>query len=72
MPTPPPAATWADRLQFFRKHIIGDVISPLAGLAVFAYLVVNQSALIPAYVFCAGLVGVPGLTRIADMIGGPK
>ena len=68
----PDEAEWERRLLFFRRSIIRDVVCPIVGLAIAAYLVWIQSGLIPAYVLSVGFIGLPGVERVALLLSGTK
>lgn len=63
---------WAQRTLFFRRSIVRDVVCPILGVAIAGYQVYIQSGLIPAYVLSIGLIGLPGVERIAALLGGDK
>lgn len=63
---------WAQRTLFFRRSIIRDVVCPILGLVIAGYQVYIQSGLIPAYVLSIGLIGLPGVERIAALLGVDK
>lgn len=65
-------AEWERRLLFFRRSIIRDVVCPLLGVAIAGWQVWIQSGLVPAYVLAIGLIGLPGVERVATLLGAPK
>lgn len=65
-------AEWERRLLFFRRSIIRDVACPILGLTIAGWQVWIQSGLVPAYVLAIGLIGLPGVERVATLLGAPK
>lgn len=59
---------WEAHARFFHRSVVLDILAPLIGLAIFVYQVVIQSDLWAGYVAAAGLVGVPGVTRLAEKL----
>lgn len=59
---------WTQRARFFRTSVILDVVCPVIGASGLVWLLLTESASIPAYVACGGALGLPGIGALGDLV----